>query len=269
MRRGAAWPAERRSRRCPQEHGWAPQPAVAGPGGRGGAGAGRAFVIASSASVRRPVSGASISASSVRCERPASTCACPGGRSPVSGASERPGVRRPAVRCPSGRPTSMRSRVPPCPTGMWGRRRRAGSRMAGMAGVGVVARRIHDRLVVCPSRARSSRPAQVVLDQRRWRLGLGRRRVRWLGTGEADQKRLDAREERPLVRGLGCAARRRLRSVVIVCGPGPGRLAAASLPGCTATCGCGRGAAATCSERRPLEAGDALTCEVGGGGEGI
>jgi hypothetical protein len=66
----------------------------------------------------------------VRCERPASTRACPGGRGPVSGASERPDVR--------------------C---LW-----------------------------VPAR-----------------LGLGRRRRRWMGSGEVDHQRLDAREDRPLV----------------------------------------------------------------------
>jgi hypothetical protein len=63
--------------------------------------------------------------------------------------------------------------------------------------------------------------------------------------------------------------RRRLRSVVIVGGPGPSRLVSGSLLSWTATCARGRSAAATCSERRQLDAGDALTCGVGGGGEGI
>jgi hypothetical protein len=65
----------------------------------------------------------------------------------------------------------------------------------------------------------------------------------------------------------GC--RRRPRSVVAVEDPRPSRLVAASLPSWTATCACGRGEAATSGERRPLDAGDALTCSVGGGGEGI
>jgi hypothetical protein len=46
----------------------------------------------------------------------------------------------------------------------------------------------------------------------------------------------------------GC--RRRPRSVVTVKGPGPSRLIVASLPSWTATCACGRSAAATSGERR-------------------
>jgi hypothetical protein len=102
-------------------------------------------------------------ASSVRCERTVSTRACPRDRCPVR-AYERPGVRRSVssvgVRCPAwasgvqrGRPVSVRSRVrcvrPGCGQEGGGG---AGSRMAGMAGVGVVARRVHDWLVVCPGR---------------------------------------------------------------------------------------------------------------------
>jgi hypothetical protein len=60
----------------------------------------------------------------------------------------------------------------------------------------------------------------------------------------------------------GC--RRRPRSVVTVEGPGPSRLVAASLPSWTATCACGRSAAATSGERRQLDADDALTCWVVG-----
>jgi len=84
-----------------------------------------------------------------------------------------------------------------------------------------------------------------------------------------DQDGPDAREDCPLVDEPGCAARWRLRSVVIVGGLGLSRLVAASLPGWTATCARGRSAAATCSERRQLDADGALTCGVGGGGEGI
>jgi hypothetical protein len=91
----------------------------------------------------------------------------------------------------------------------------------------------------------------------------------WLGRPRGRQDWLDGRGDRPLVVSRGCAARRRLRCVVIVCGPGPSRLVATSLLGWTATCACGRGAAGTCSERRLLDAGDALTCRLWGGGEGI
>ncbi len=48
-----------------------------------------------------------------------------------------------------------------------------------------------------------------------------------------------------------------------------GRPVSESLLGGTATRIRGRSAAATCSERHPLDADDALTCDVGGGGEGI
>jgi hypothetical protein len=52
-----------------------------------------------------------------------------------------------------------------------------------------------------------SRLAPAVLGQRRRRLGLGRRRGRWLGSGEvdrvADHDRPDAREDRPLVGSRG------------------------------------------------------------------
>jgi hypothetical protein len=50
---------------------------------------------------------------------------------------------------------------------------------------------------------------------------------------------------------------------------GPSRPAFRAFPSSIATRACGRSAAATCSERRPLEAYDALTCKFGGGGEGI
>jgi hypothetical protein len=63
-------------------------------------------------------------------------------------------------------------------------------------------------------------------------------------TAWADQDRPDAREDRPLVGEPGCAARWRLRCVVIVCGAGPSRLVAASPSGWTATYARGRSAAA-------------------------
>jgi hypothetical protein len=54
-----------------------------------------------------------------------------------------------------------------------------------------------------------SRLAQVVLGQRRCRLGLGRRPGRWLGSGQvdwvADQDRPGAREDLPSVGSPGCS----------------------------------------------------------------
>jgi len=100
-------------------------------------------------------------ASSVRCDqcpvRPVSTLACPatGVRCPVR-ASERSGVRWPAsrVRCPvwaSGIRAFLR---PLCrAAARSGSAAMAGRRTVEMVGVGVVARCVHDRLVVCPSRS--------------------------------------------------------------------------------------------------------------------
>src|SRR5512132_2323509 len=138
-----AWAVERRRRR-PQEHGWAFQCAVARRGGPGGPDAGRAFVTlsTSSASVRCPVSGASDQ--------------CP--RLPVHGTG---------VQCP----VEVRSW-----SAAW-----AGRRMAGMAGVGVVARCVHARLVVYLSRRLVSKLAQALLGQPRRRCGPGRRRREVVG----------------------------------------------------------------------------------------
>ena len=67
----------------------------------------------------------------------------------------------------------------------------------GMAGVGVVARHVHDG-------ASSARGWSLALEAgagragpAKGRLGLGRRRGRWLALGQADRERLDAREDRP------------------------------------------------------------------------
>jgi hypothetical protein len=83
-----------------------------------------------------------------------------------------------------------------------------------MAGVGVVARCVHARLVVCLSRASCSKLAQAVLGQPRRRCGPGRRRGRWLGSGQldcvADQERPGAREDHSLV-GAGAQRARLLR----------------------------------------------------------
>jgi hypothetical protein len=101
-------------RRCPQQHGPVAQRAPAGHGGPGGAEAGRAFVSVSvsSASVRRPVSGAGVQQH-----------ACPvhaAVRCPVR-ASERPDVRCPVssvgVRCPAWVPGVCGFPRPLCPAG--------------------------------------------------------------------------------------------------------------------------------------------------------
>jgi hypothetical protein len=150
---------------------------------------------------QRPVSGASDQ--------------CP--RLPVHGtgvqcpvrASERPGVRCPAsgvgVRClcVAASAVSRRSEVLERGGG-------AGSRMAGMAGVGVVVRCVHVRLVVCLSREPRARSWR----RRCWAsrgVGVDLAVVvgRWLGSGQldrvADQDRPGAREDRSLV---GAGARR-------------------------------------------------------------
>ena len=123
---------------------WASQRAVARRGGPGGPAAGRAFVTlsVSSASVRRPVSGASDQCPRVPVQATGVQC-------PVR-ASERPGVRCPVsgVRCPCVPASAVSGRSEVMQRGGG-----AGRRTAGMAGVGVVARCVHDRLVVCPSRS--------------------------------------------------------------------------------------------------------------------
>ena len=82
-------------------------------------------------------------------------------------------------------------------------------------------------------------------------------RIGWMGAGIARWWRAGVRSEvATTLRG------HRVR-------PRAGRLVAASLLGWTATCACGRGAAAARGERRLLDAGDALTCALWGGGEGI
>jgi hypothetical protein len=199
MRRGAAWPAGRPSsflvvreavsrwqvapppsrhgcqapRRCPQEYGWAFHRAAAGRSGPGGADAG---AVPSSPCPRpRPASG-------VQCPvRASSVHACSSTRPLSSVRCGHLSVQASGVQC--GRPVSIRSRVR-CvgPEGRGGRRWGRQSH-AGMAGVGVVARRAHDRLVVCPSRKLAIEAGAGRAGQRRRRLGLGRRRRRWLSSG--------------------------------------------------------------------------------------
>jgi hypothetical protein len=232
------------------------QRAAVGRGGPGGPDAGRAFVTVStsSASVRCPVSGAD-NVHGCLSTRPVSSVRC-----------GRLSVRVSAVRCPGeGCPVSVRSRVRCVRPGGRGEWRWAGS-TAAMAGL-VVARSVHDPLLDPQSRNLAIDPGAGLLGQRRRRLGLGRRCGKWLSSDQVHlvaAEEPDAREDRPRVGERGRAARWRLRCVVIVSGLGLSRLAAAGLPGWAATCACGRGAAATCSERRPLDADDALTCGVVG-----
>jgi hypothetical protein len=246
----------------PQGHGGVAQRAPAGHGGPGGADAQpclrqRVGVLGQrpASSVQCPVSGVRCPVSGVRCGRPAS-------RVPVHAAG---------VRCPawvSGvrgfpRPVSGRQVV----EGGAGARSR---RMAGSAWWPAVSTASSSAARVGTWR---SRLAQAVLGQRRGRLGLGRRSWevvgQWLGRPRGRPGLAGWARGSPVGGEPGCAARWRLRSVVIVRGLGPGRLVAASLLGWTVTCARGRGAAAACGERRRLDAGDALTCSVGGGGEGI
>jgi len=141
------------------QHGCASQRAVARHGGQGGPDAGCAVVHRVRVRVRHPVS-------SVRCERPVSDGACPGDRRPVR-ASERPGVQ-----CPASGVCASR-----CPTGVRLRGVAGGPAAVrlGMAGVGVVARHVHDG-------ASSARGWSLALEAgagrtgpAEGRLGLGRR----------------------------------------------------------------------------------------------
>ena len=176
------------------------------------------------------------------------------------------------VRCPAWVSGVRGFPRPLCPAGSGGGWRWAGSRMAGMAGVGVVARRVHGQFVVCPSRSLAIEaapgragpaegsawawPSWEVVGQwpgrPRGRPGQGRicaGIARWWRAGVRSEvaTTLRGHRVRPRVEspgrcepsGLDCDLRVRPR--------------------------CGR----ACSERRPLDAGDALTCRVGGGGEGI
>jgi hypothetical protein len=130
---------------------WASQRAVARRGGPGGPAAGRAFVTlsVSSASVRRPVSGASdqcprVPVQACLSRRPVSSVRC--GRLSVQVSAVRCPVS--GVRCPCVPASAVSGRSEVMQRGGG-----AGRRTAGMAGVGVVARCVHDRLVVCPSRS--------------------------------------------------------------------------------------------------------------------
>jgi hypothetical protein len=169
-----ALPPSRHGRQAPQAlsigipFGW-PSAGSLGVVAQGGADAGRAFVSAStsSASGRRPVSGADV-------QSPRESVHATGVQCPVR-ASERPGVR-----CPLWASGVRAFPRPLCPTGVRSWRVAVGqaAAVAGMAGVGVLARRVPDRLVGTGIEA-----AQAALGQGRRRLGLGRRCGRWWGGG--------------------------------------------------------------------------------------
>jgi len=261
----AGWPPPSRHgcqapQRCPQQHGWWPS---ARPLGVVAQEVRMPAVPSSPCRCPRPASG-------VRCGRPASTRACPRDavQCPVR-ASGRPGVRRPAwasgvraiprPRCPTG----MRSWTggggqaaawPGGPGSAWSPRcSRPARRLPGSEPGGRGWRRpcwasggigLDLAVVVAGGWAVAGSPA--------WPTRIGRMRARiarW-------QVSRGAQRGSDYAPWSSCEARL-------------SRLVAASPPGWTATCACGRAAAATCSERRPLAAGDALTCDVGGGGEGI
>src|SRR4029450_5845321 len=74
-----------------------------------------------------------------------------------------------------------------------------------------------------------------------------------------------AARESPVRKAAGWPDQRpRLRSVVIVSGPGPSRLVSENLCGWTLPRACGRSAGPTCSGRPPRGAGDALARTVRG-----
>jgi hypothetical protein len=142
----------------------------------------------------------------------------------------------------------------------------AGSRMAGMAGVGVVARRVHDR-----RHLPESEPGAQSWRRPCWAsAGVDLDSADVVGGGFGNDK-VDrvADQEAGCVRGLPVGRRAGVRSEVATTlrghrvRPRTEPLVAVSLPGWTATCACGRSAAAARSERRPLDAGDALTCCFG------
>jgi hypothetical protein len=148
---------------------------------------------------------------SVLGQRPESSvrCGCPAARVPVHAAAVRCPVRaseRPDVRCPwvSGVRGFPR---PLCPAGRWWRvalgQAAAWLGWSGSAWSPAVSR-------ASSSAAWSDLAVEAgagLLGQRRGRLGLGRRRGRWLGSGEVDrvgdQARPDVREDRPLVASRG------------------------------------------------------------------
>jgi hypothetical protein len=235
VRRGAAWPAERpsswlvvreavsrwqvahrravmvakRRRRCPQEHGWG------GPAGALG-------MVAQE--VRMPA----VPSSACRGPRPASgvhclvrvssiTRACPRGRCPVSGVgvwASRCPVSSVGVRCPwvSASTVSGREVVE--------RWRWAGSRVAGMAGVGVVVGGVHGQFVVGPGRSLAVEPGAGragPAEGSAWTWPSSWAVVgSWLGRARGRPGSAGCAGGSPVGGEPGCAARQRLPCVVIV-----------------------------------------------------
>jgi hypothetical protein len=160
-------------------------------------------------------------ASAVQCpvRRPVSTRACPRGCCPLSGAGVW-AVQVSGVRCPTWVSGVRAFPRPLCPTRRSWRAAVGGQPHSWMAGVGVVVSRINGRLVVCPDRNLAVKAGAGHAGQRRRRLVLGRRRGRWLGSGQVAcivtrRGRMWTRIT-PLVGEPGCAARWQLRSVVTV-----------------------------------------------------
>jgi hypothetical protein len=149
-------------------------------------------------------------------QRPESTvwCGCPASRVPVHAAAVRCPVRaseRPGVRCPAWVSGVRGFPRPLCPTGRLWRGGGADSRMAGMAGVGVVAGPVHGQFVVGPGRNLAveagvgrAGPAEasawtspswwelvgVVAGSTAWATGMG-----WMGAGIARWWRAGVRSE--------------------------------------------------------------------------
>ena len=186
----------------------------AGHGGPGGADAGRAFVGVprSSASVRSPLSGADVQHHTCLSTRPLSGVRCPVW---VSG---RPDVRCPVssvgVRCPwvSASTVSGREVVE--------RWRWADSRMAGMAGVGLVACGVHGQFVVGPGRSLAVEPGAGragPAEGSAWTWPSSWAVVgSWLGRARGRPGLAGCAGGSPIGGEPGCAARQRLPCVVIV-----------------------------------------------------
>jgi hypothetical protein len=174
MRRGAAGPAKRPSSRLvvrEHKHGCTSQRAVARRGGQGHPDAGCAVVTvsASVSGIRCPVSGAS-----VRCPRaPVHATGVRCGRLSVQVSS----VRRPCVPASA---VSDGNEVAGCGGG-------AGRRTAGMAGVGAVTRHVHDGTSSARGWSLALEAGAGRAGPAEGRLGLGRRRGRWLAVGQADR----------------------------------------------------------------------------------